>query len=58
VDKSELLDREAADVAVRLALGEARVIAETKRDLGDAGVAVGTLEQAAAAAGKGGEPGG
>lgn len=38
VSKSELLDREAGDLAVRMALGETHVIAETKRALGDAGV--------------------
>lgn len=37
VSKSELLDREAGDLAVRMALGETHVIAETKRALGDAG---------------------
>lgn len=37
VSKSELLDREAGDMAVRMALGETHVIAETKRALGDAG---------------------
>ena len=35
--KAQLLDREAGDMAVRMALGEAQVIAETKRALGDAG---------------------
>lgn len=53
IKKSELLDREAADVAVRMALGETQVIAATKRDLVEAGVSVEHLEQAAAAAGKG-----
>jgi multiple RNA-binding domain-containing protein 1 len=53
VNKSELLDREAADVAVRLALGETHVIAETKRALGEAGVVVQILEEAAAEAGSG-----
>jgi hypothetical protein len=37
VSKSELLDREAGDLAVRMALGETQVIAETKRALGEAG---------------------
>jgi multiple RNA-binding domain-containing protein 1 len=37
VAKAELLDREAGDMAVRLALGETHVIAETKRQLGEAG---------------------
>ncbi len=37
VSKSELLDREAGDLAVRVALGETHVIAETKRALGEAG---------------------
>ncbi len=37
VSKSELLDREAGDLAVRMALGETQVIAETKRALAEAG---------------------
>lgn len=52
VSKSELLDREAGDLAVRMALGETHVIAETKRALGDAGADVSKLEAAAAAGGK------
>jgi multiple RNA-binding domain-containing protein 1 len=58
VNKSALLDREAADVAVRLALGETHVIAETKRALGEAGVVVQILEEAAAEAGTGSGSGG
>jgi len=51
VSKSELLDRDTADLPVRMALGETHVIASTKKALGDAGVAVGALEAAAAAGG-------
>ena len=40
------------DVAVRVALGEAHVLALTKRALEEAGVSVDALEQAAAASGK------
>ncbi|GFP95542.1 multiple RNA-binding domain-containing protein 1, partial [Phtheirospermum japonicum] len=46
VSKSELLDREANDVAVRIALGETEVIAETKRALSSAGINVASLELA------------
>ncbi|CAL9226089.1 unnamed protein product [Arabidopsis halleri] len=45
VSKSELLDREAEDPAVRLALGETKVIAETKEALAKAGVNVTSLEE-------------
>ncbi|XP_072969704.1 multiple RNA-binding domain-containing protein 1 [Typha angustifolia] len=38
ISKSELLDREADDLAVRIALGETHVIAETKKALSRAGV--------------------
>lgn len=38
ITKSQLLSREAADLPVRMALGEAHVIAMTKKALGDAGV--------------------
>lgn len=38
VSKSDLLDREATDLAVRLALGETQVIAETKKALTNAGL--------------------
>ncbi|EOA16005.1 hypothetical protein CARUB_v10004134mg [Capsella rubella] len=48
VSKSELLDREAEDPAVRLALGETKVIAETKEALAKAGVNVSSLEEFAA----------
>ncbi|CAH8345378.1 unnamed protein product [Eruca vesicaria subsp. sativa] len=53
VSKSELLDREADDPAVRLALAETKVIAETKEALAKAGVNVTSLEEFAT--GKGGE---
>ncbi|KAL2474679.1 nucleotide binding [Abeliophyllum distichum] len=45
VSKSELLDREADDLAVRIALGETQVIAETKKALSNAGVNVASLEE-------------
>lgn len=48
VSKSELLDKEADDLAVRIALGETQVIAETKKALADAGVNVASLEDFAA----------
>ncbi|CAA0401517.1 unnamed protein product [Arabidopsis thaliana] len=48
VTKSELLDRECEDPAVRLALGETRVIMETKEALAKAGVRVTSLEEFAA----------
>ncbi|CAG7887072.1 unnamed protein product [Brassica rapa] len=53
VSKSELLDRESDDPAVRLALAETKVIAETKEALAKAGVNVAALE--AFATGKGDE---
>lgn len=48
VSKSDLLDREADDLAVRIALGETQVIAETKKALNNAGVNVMSLEEYAA----------
>ncbi|BFG28347.1 hypothetical protein CerSpe_146210 [Prunus speciosa] len=48
VSKSDLLDREADDLAVRIALGETQVIAETKKALSNAGVNVESLENFAA----------
>ncbi len=42
----------AADLPVRMALGETHVIAMTKRSLGEAGVDVAALEAAAAAGGR------
>ncbi|XVF25349.1 hypothetical protein REPUB_Repub13aG0205500 [Reevesia pubescens] len=48
VSKSELLDREADDLAVRIALGETQVIAETKKALTNAGVNISSLEEVAA----------
>ncbi|ESQ55405.1 hypothetical protein EUTSA_v10024436mg [Eutrema salsugineum] len=53
VSKSEFLDRESEDPAVRLALGETKVIAETKEALAKAGVNVASLEDFAT--GKGDE---
>lgn len=52
ISKSQLLSRDAADLPVRMALGEAHVIAMTKKALGDAGVSIEVLEEAAAASGK------
>jgi len=51
VTKAELLESGDADVAVRLALGEAQIIAETKAQLEEAGADVKALERAAAAGG-------
>ena len=39
ITKAQLLDKEASDLPVRMALGETHVIALTKRKLGDAGQA-------------------
>ncbi|CAD6262345.1 unnamed protein product [Miscanthus lutarioriparius] len=47
ISKSELLDREADDLAVRIALGETHVIAETKKFLSRSGVNVAALEELA-----------
>ncbi|KAK6140463.1 hypothetical protein DH2020_025796 [Rehmannia glutinosa] len=44
VSKSEVLDREANDPAVRIALGETEVIAETLKALSSAGINVASLE--------------
>lgn len=44
VSKSDLLDREADDLAVRIALGETQIIAETKKALTNAGINVASLE--------------
>ncbi|XP_008383339.1 multiple RNA-binding domain-containing protein 1 [Malus sylvestris] len=44
VSKGDLLDREADDLAVRIALGETQVIAETKKSLTNAGINVESLE--------------
>ncbi|KAL6761447.1 hypothetical protein V8C86DRAFT_3131565 [Haematococcus lacustris] len=52
VPKSQLMDaRQSGDLAVRVALGEAAVIAATKAALAEEGVSVEALEAAAAAAG-------
>lgn len=45
ISKSELLHREADDLAVRIALGETHVIAETKKYLSRSGVNVAALEE-------------
>ncbi|TVU15799.1 hypothetical protein EJB05_39337 [Eragrostis curvula] len=47
ISKGELLDREADDLAVRIALGETHVIAETKKYLSRSGVNVSALEELA-----------
>eukprot|EP00252_Welwitschia_mirabilis_P000424 TRINITY_DN10427_c0_g1_i2.p1 TRINITY_DN10427_c0_g1~~TRINITY_DN10427_c0_g1_i2.p1 ORF type:complete len:872 (+),score=224.55 TRINITY_DN10427_c0_g1_i2:175-2790(+) len=47
ISKSELLNPEADDLAVRMALGETHVIAETKKALSEAGVNVESLEDLA-----------
>ncbi|XXG68621.1 hypothetical protein AAC387_Pa06g1667 [Persea americana] len=47
VSKSDFLDKEADDLAVRIALGETSVIAETKKALVNAGVNIGALEELA-----------
>ena len=51
IDKAELLGGDAADSAVRLALGEAQVLATTKAEFEAAGVNVSALEAAARASG-------
>ncbi|CAN0854922.1 Multiple RNA-binding domain-containing protein 1 [Linum grandiflorum] len=48
VSKSEILDPAADDLAVRVALGETQVLAETKKALATAGVNVKSLEEIAA----------
>ncbi|KAM1032575.1 hypothetical protein EV1_035853 [Malus domestica] len=48
VSKGDLLDREAVDLAVRIALGETQVIAETKKSLTNAGINVESSENFAA----------
>ncbi|CAN1846247.1 Multiple RNA-binding domain-containing protein 1 [Linum perenne] len=48
VSKSDILDPEADDLAVRVALGETQVLAETKKALATAGVNVKSLEEIAA----------
>ncbi|XVE88498.1 hypothetical protein DITRI_Ditri19aG0074000 [Diplodiscus trichospermus] len=48
VSKSDLLDREADDLAVRIALGETQVVAETKKALINAGVNISSLVEVAA----------
>ena len=51
VKKADLLESGADDVAVRMALGEAQVIASTKEQLSAAGVDASALEAAAASGG-------
>ncbi|KAI3913878.1 hypothetical protein MKW92_051663 [Papaver armeniacum] len=45
VSKSDFLDREADDLAVRIALGETHVISDTKKGLANAGINVAALEE-------------
>lgn len=45
ISKSDLLEREADDLAVRIALGETQVIAETKKYLATSGVNIAALEE-------------
>lgn len=45
VSKSDFLDREADDLAVRIALGETQVVTDTKKALSNAGVNVAALEE-------------
>ena len=52
VSKDELLDPTSSDLGVRMALGEAHALAETKKSLEGNGVSVAALEAAARAAGK------
>ncbi|KAE9450705.1 hypothetical protein C3L33_17393, partial [Rhododendron williamsianum] len=47
ISKSDVLDREADDLPVRIALGETKVIAETKKALVNAGVNKASLEELA-----------
>ena len=51
VSKRDLLESGDSDVAVRLALGEAQIIADTKAQLEDCGVEVDVLVQSASVAG-------
>jgi len=53
VDRADVMQPGAADAAVRLALGEAQLVAETKRELAAAGCDPGRLEAAAAGGGAG-----
>eukprot|EP00879_Flechtneria_rotunda_P010492 GHRR01010968.1.p1 GENE.GHRR01010968.1~~GHRR01010968.1.p1 ORF type:complete len:379 (+),score=174.71 GHRR01010968.1:1448-2584(+) len=52
VSKAHLLDAAAGDLPLRMALGEAQVIAQTKAALANAGINAAALEAAAAAGGK------
>ena len=51
VTKAELLELRADDLAVRMALGEAQVIATTKQQLKEAGIDADSLENSAASSG-------
>ena len=52
VSKSDLLDCEADDLAVRVALGETEIIADTKKALTNVGVNVASLEESTSKGGK------
>ena len=52
ISKSDLMDRDASDLGVRLALGETHVLARIKEELEQAGVDVSKLEEAAQASGR------
>ncbi|CAO2816369.1 unnamed protein product [Amaranthus hypochondriacus] len=52
VSKSDLLDSKADDVAVRVALGETQIIADTKKALTNVGVNVASLEESTPKGGK------
>ncbi|XP_020583762.1 multiple RNA-binding domain-containing protein 1 isoform X2 [Phalaenopsis equestris] len=45
ISRNEFLERDADDLAVRIALGETQVVAETKKALSNAGVNVAALEE-------------
>lgn len=53
ISKSNLLDKEADDLAVRIALGETHVIAETKKAFSSSGVNLAALEKLASKQEKG-----
>ena len=52
MSKSDLMDRDASDLGVRLVLGETHVLARIKEELEQAGVDVSKLEEAAQASGR------
>lgn len=52
ISKSDLMNPDASDLGVRLALGETHILEKTKNELENAGVDISKLEEAAAASGK------